>query len=377
MENNTKETKLYLLLQIILVLLVVMVFVYIFTLVNNSNKDKYNTNEEIETKSEKLETNKNTENQENNAQTIPLVTENETSTTSSQTTNNKYFYNQLNDNAKIIYDEIEKNIENLKSGQYTIDLPDTVSSILKEDGGEEELNVNFQSAWDAIGLDRVDLFFVDISKVNMVINKKTFIKSTSYKLSMQPKEGAGYLLDNISNGDTVNSMLSQIKKQKDEIVKTLVGNDYDKIVKAHNWLIDNVEYDTTLSGENIYNIYGALISGKAVCEGYAEAFKYLMDAVGIPCVLVVGQATNSAGNTESHEWNYVKLNNKWYAIDCTWDDPLITGNGNVTREIRYKYFLKGETSISKNHFANGQITNQGKEFSYPELATEDYVNGLF
>ena len=383
MENNTKETKLYILLQIILISLVIMVFLYMYILIKDANDDKYASynNQESQvvrenTTSGNLQNNNETKNTE---EVIPLVKDNPSNGTSYTTNglNNKYFYNQLNDNAKLIYDEIEKNIENLKSGQYTIDLPNSVSDILKQEGGDEALNINFQSAWDAIGLDRVDLFFMDVSKVNMIVTKTTFVKSTSYKLAMKPRDSSGYLLDDIFNGSTVDSMVKEIENKRDEIVKTLVGSDYDKILKAHDWLVDNVEYDTTLSDSYIYNLYGALVSRKAVCEGYAEAFKYLMDYVGVPCILVVGSATNSNGDTENHEWNYVKINEKWYAVDCTWDDPIITGNGKITNNIKYKYFLKGADTINKNHYPNGKITNQGKEFVYPTLSETSYINGVY
>ena len=172
-------------------------------------------------------------------------------------------------------------------------------------------------------------------------------------------------------------MVKEIENKRDEIVKTLVGSDYDKVLKAHDWLVDNVEYDTTLNDSYIYNLYGALVSRKAVCEGYAEAFKYLMDYAGVPCILVVGSATNSNGDTENHEWNYVKINEKWYAVDCTWDDPIITGNGKITNNIKYKYFLKGADTINKNHYPNGKITNQGKEFVYPTLSETSYINGVY
>lgn len=383
MEKNTKETRLYILLQIILISLVIVVFLYIYILIKDVNSGKMYSSYE-ENKQETIEnvakdTVSNNVNEQNVEEKIPLVKEETVASSgySEKITNNKYYYSQLNDNARLIYDAIEENIDNLKSGQYTINLSSQVSDILKKEGGDEMLNINFQSAWDAIGLDKVDLFFIDVSKVNMVVTKTTLGLSTTYKLSMQPRDNGGYLSDEIFNGNAVNSMIKEIETIRDGILSTMVGSDYDKVVKAHDWLVNNVEYDTTLSNKNIYNLYGALVSKRAVCEGYAEAFKYLMDNVGIPCILVVGEATNSNGDTENHEWNYVKLNEKWYAVDCTWDDPIISGNGTITNEIRYKYFLKGSDFISKNHFPNGKITSQGMEFVYPTLSTSNYVNGVF
>ena len=33
------------------------------------------------------------------------------------------------------------------------------------------------------------------------------------------------------------------------------------------------------------------------------------------------------------------LNNKWYAIDVTWDDPTIIGSGRVPTSTKTRYFL--------------------------------------
>ncbi|MDO4975117.1 MAG: transglutaminase domain-containing protein, partial [Alphaproteobacteria bacterium] len=93
-----------------------------------------------------------------------------------------------------------------------------------------------------------------------------------------------------------------------------------------------------------------------VCEGYARTFKYLMDELEIPCVLVSGIAVDEDGKSERHAWNYVYLKNDWYAIDVTWDDPIIIGNGRVDSNIKYKYFLKGSNTMNKDHTSSGQIT---------------------
>ena len=149
------------------------------------------------------------------------------------------------------------------------------------------------------------------------------------------------------------------------------GNTYDDIKMVHDCLVNNVEYDTSISQSNIYDIYGALVNNVAVCEGYARAFKYIMDEMNIPCVLVIGQGKNSQGQTENHAWNYVELNNKWYAIDVTWDDPVVTGGGGASKESRYKYFLKGSNTFLQDHVPSGQFTPNGKVFEYPDISKED------
>ena len=142
----------------------------------------------------------------------------------------------------------------------------------------------------------------------------------------------------------------------------------------HDYLVDTINYDSSLSKQNIYNIYGALVNRECVCEGYARAFKYLLDELDIPCVMIIGTATNSQGETENHAWNYVQLNGAWYAVDTTWDDPVVVGGGTASEESKYKYFLVGREVMDQDHSPSGQFTDDGKIFSYPNLSNTNYSN---
>lgn len=97
-----------------------------------------------------------------------------------------------------------------------------------------------------------------------------------------------------------------------------------------------------------------------------------MKVLDIPCIIISGKGINSEGNTENHAWNYVQLNEKWYAIDCTWDDPIIIGPGFLSNISKYKYFLKGEEEFSQTHLPIGQFTEGGKVFELPVLSSNNY-----
>ena len=140
----------------------------------------------------------------------------------------------------------------------------------------------------------------------------------------------------------------------------------------HNYLVDTITYDGETNSELSHGIYGALINQYAVCDGYTKAFKYILDDLGISCVEVCGIAENSTGVTESHAWNDILIDGKWYAIDVTWDDPIIVGgNGTLTDDLRYNYFLKGSNSFYPSHKEDGFIVTNG-EFKYPIISETDY-----
>ena len=285
----------------------------------------------------------------------------------------KYYYNQLDRYGKIIYDGLANNKENMKSGTYVVDFGLQFNDLLNSKGGEEKLNIAFQSAWNAYTYDNMDIFYIDVEKLTLTTTTTSIGSFSTHQVELSNGENISYLKPHFSSTTTISGKLNLLEAIRQEIKKQLDGySDYEKIREVHNWLIDNIEYDMDLKTKEPYSISGALTEGIAVCEGYARSFKYIMDGLDIPCVLVSGIGTNSNGEIESHAWNYVMLDNKWYAIDVTWDDPVIIGNGYIPEDTKYTHFLKGSNSFFDSHTEDGRITESSIEFTFPELSEVDY-----
>ncbi len=284
----------------------------------------------------------------------------------------KYFYNQLDEYSKTIYKAFESNKENMKTGTYKVELGSSFSELLGKENGQDELGKYYQSAIEAYTYDNPDVFYLSPNKMYLNIETTTRGRKTTYYVYVNSGNQENYLIDEFSSQEQINQAIKKLEQVKKYIIQNKTGNTYDDIKMVHDYLIANIEYDSTISKDNIYNIYGALINGEAVCEGYARAFKYLMDGLEIPCTLVIGTGRNSEGNTENHAWNYVLLNNNWYAIDATWDDPVVTGVGWVSQATRYKYFLKGANDMNIDHQPNGRFTEGGKLFTYPEISNDNF-----
>lgn len=311
-----------------------------------------------------------------NVSTEPIViadNNKESNSTVSKSTGTKYYYNQLDTYGKLIYKGFEDNKENMKSGTYKIDFGNKFNDLLNSEGGEEALNIAFQSAWNAYTYDNMDVFYIDVEKLTLTTTTTSIGSFSTYTVELSNGENASYLDDNFNSQSIINNQLLSLEAMRSEICRQLQNySTIDKVRQVHNWLIENVEYDVDLSTDEPYSIIGALTEGEAVCEGYARSFKYIMDGLGVPCVLISGIGTNSDGETESHAWNYVQIEGKWYAIDVTWDDPIIIGNGYLTEELQYRHFLKGSRTFFETHTEDGYITSNGMEFDFPELSEVDY-----
>ena len=382
MKNNKGRSIASVILTILIIILIAfliyeIVYVDIFDIMSKDNKKVANRNVLGTSSTPTNNTENNFYNQEvivgNITQNIEytdisgLYNDNNTQSNSST----KYYYNQLDKYGKIIYDGFANNKENMKSGTYTIDFGTEFSDLLNTENGERILNEAFQSAWNAYTYDNMDVFYIDVEK--LTLTTKSITALSIHNVEISNGNNTSYLKETFQNQNVLMGKLNLLEAMKQEINKQLEGlTDYEKIKEVHNWLIDNIEYDVNLEADEPYSISGALTEGKAVCEGYARSFKYIMDELKIPCVLVSGTGTNSNGQTESHAWNYVQLDGKWYAIDVTWDDPIILGNGYVEEDTYYRHFLRGQNTFFETHQPDGYLSQNSMEFTFPTLSEEDY-----
>ena len=308
----------------------------------------------------------------------PLSSIEKTNTTTNNNYSNvqvdKYFYNQLEEESRIIYRAFESNKEQMKTGTYQIELGTSFSDVLSQSNGQELLGEYYQSAIEAYTYDNAEIFYLSPKKMYLNIETTTRGGNSTYNVYINSGNEANYLTEEFNSKEEIDQALAQIEQVKNQIIQNKTGNTYEDIKMVHDYLVDTINYDSSLSKENIYNIYGALVNKECVCEGYARAFKYLLDELDIPCVMVIGTGTNSQGETENHAWNYVQLNEIWYAIDSTWDDPVVIGGGTASEESKYKYFLVGREIIDQDHSPSGQFTEGGKIFSYPNLSNTSYTN---
>ncbi|MCR4640815.1 MAG: Ig-like domain-containing protein [Lachnospiraceae bacterium] len=93
--------------------------------------------------------------------------------------------------------------------------------------------------------------------------------------------------------------------------------DLEKVLFLHDYLVTHCDYQKTKPYSK-YDAYNALVEGEAVCQGYTEAFEYLLQRIGVDGQIVSSAALN-------HAWNVLQLDGEWYYIDTTWDDPTNKG----------------------------------------------------
>lgn len=134
-----------------------------------------------------------------------------------------------------------------------------------------------------------------------------------------------------------NDLNEEVQRKVDALAAeaALLETDYEKIRFINDYLVDNCEYLSSAMEnpelyETAFTAYGALIEGKSVCEGYTNSVQLLCEALQIPCVKITGTV-----NGNNHIWNAVYLENKWWMLDVTFNDPI----GVQDENDRRKFFL--------------------------------------
>ncbi|NLA14198.1 MAG: hypothetical protein GX867_08110, partial [Tissierellia bacterium] len=158
-------------------------------------------------------------------------------------------------------------------------------------------------------------------------------------------------------------------KMIDEILADIIKpymNDHEKVKAVHDYIVLNGKYD---NNSLYFSDYDLLTKGTSVCNGYALLTYNMLNKLNIPVNLVSG---TSAG--EAHIWNMVKLDDYWFHLDVTWNDPVSDRDA-----VFYTYYMLTEKEICKDHAidANLKIPKSTKEYydylvelSYNKLLVE-------
>jgi len=146
--------------------------------------------------------------------------------------------------------------------------------------------------------------------------------------------------------------LEKAKLKAKEVVGQIITSemsDFEKELVIHDYIVHHVSYDQSPVPEDaVFTIYGALINGRAVCHGYAEAFQYMSYLAGLNTHIVFGTAQVD-GVRIGHAWNMIELDSKYYHVDTTWNDPVSSiGSHNIT----YDYFNVTDQDLMATHTWN-------------------------
>lgn len=287
------------------------------------------------------------------------------------------YYNQLNETESLFYDAICGITPDMldNSGSATVKLAKQLKYRVKSDSELDAVIESVGNAFNtAIGFmdldNNTDLFWLD-NAINMSGSyRQSALSGDEIVLDISVTVSAKNIYRN-KEAACLSRLVSAV-----EAIEISGASRYEKVKSIHDTLCSTIKYAYT---ESAFDVYGALVEKKAVCEGYARAFKLLCDRENIPCVLIGGKGMTPGRVGESHMWNYVLMDDgKWYAVDVTWDDDnsgilydfFLAGGETISREKQSVLGLTfGETHIPVTHPAESE---NARDVAYPVLSETAY-----
>lgn len=237
-----------------------------------------------------------------------------------------YAYEQLNDEERVLYTEIYSIIS-------------TCSSDTKVSSKDPD---QIEKCFSYVMLDHPELFYLtgySFTKYMRGSNIEKITLSGNYTMTRKEMEEK-----NLEVAAYIDSFTSQYDGPVD---------DYEKVKFVYEHLIKSTEYDMDVV--NNQNILSVIEEGKTVCQGYAKTMQLILNKMGVFCILSEGIVKG----TESHVWNIVKIDDKYYHVDATWGDAsymIEDGAGDFEApEINYDYLCIPDKEIKKTHVFKDNI----------------------
>ncbi len=260
--------------------------------------------------------------------------------TSEEYTTN-YYFNQLNENQKLMYIRIDTRIKELTRDIHLGFVKNT------------EAKKDVERVLTAIYNDVPEYYYLP-QDYNVKTLKFGPIEYTILKLDYTVKDKR-----------EKESKDLKLKQTVDTIVYDNVSDnmtDVEKAIRLHDALVARVEY---YNFENIDTIpaakhtsYETLINASGVCDGITKAYMLLLEKVGIETIMVTGVMGDVA-----HAWNIVKLDDEYYHIDATSDSAELGGKHHTI----HRYFNLNDTEIKRTHKIDEDfniISCEGTKYEY-------------
>ena len=147
--------------------------------------------------------------------------------------------------------------------------------------------------------------------------------------------------------ETLTKYLTKNAKTKREIV-----------ARIYFWIAENIDYDwdAFINKKEIdVSAIATLKNRKSICSGYARLFKSICDNAKIKCVIIEGYAKGHGYKGErlsetNHDWNAVKLYNKWELVDSTWSTGFLSNDDKEEKIWHARYLLDESNDFILDHF---------------------------
>ncbi|MBQ8696703.1 MAG: hypothetical protein IJ519_03190, partial [Clostridia bacterium] len=256
---------------------------------------------------------------------------------------NRLYFNNLTRKNQFLYDALVETIN--EYGELSEEIRYTYTS---ED---------FNDVVEHIIADNPEYFFVDFDKLESFVSETHTMVRVVYQTDI----------------DTIKAMREELDAKVEEIVSHTedMETEFERELYLHDYLVRNCTYLTEPGTENYEHntAYGALCRGEAYCDGYALAFKLLVNRADMFCCVVEGTVDGI-----DHMWNIVGVDGIFSHVDVTWND---SDNADGDGMLYHGYMNLTEERMLKNRtiYEHVELPIADEQFDYYDAirctATDD------
>lgn len=193
----------------------------------------------------------------------------------------------------------------------------------------------------------IDWIYMSIGKYP---NLATLFTSASLQATTFPVTGKSYLTAiTIQSPVAASELISTTNQYKEKLAELIHVPKHDatmteeeQLLYIHDQLVTDTQYSDAANINHgiTHTGVGALLNHDSVCQGYAVAFEHAVNVLGYDCEYVT---------SAQHAWNALLLDGKWYHLDATWDDPIIsyaTDSKPCLEYVDHDFFLTSYSGIT-------------------------------
>ncbi len=201
------------------------------------------------------------------------------------------------------------------------------------------------------------LLFISISGFSQ--SPKEFAKSVPESISQNPKSLAQYF-------------------------RNAFPDDNDFVESFYIWTTTNIKYtNETVDSLSDYDLVRYVLTTKSgKCKHFSALFTCICNMAGVEAYSVLGyvKLNNDIETTQDHAWNVIKIQNKFYLYDPTWDSGKDTveyykknGSEFISTHMPYDPMMQLQKyPVSHTKYFKGKL--QGRHIFDYNSALEEYKN---
>ena len=230
-------------------------------------------------------------------------------------------------------------------------LPETISGLGTYGISKSE----FSDRYFDVALKRPDILLSTSYRVSKVLSGTDIVESII----------PVYVVDSKAEADTARRQMKEAVKEYTDLASAY-NTDLEKMLVIHDKMVADCVYDDREDDEvvdesvwkTMHHALGVLRDKKAVCQGYSQALYIIAKELGIELDFCLSESGE-------HMWNYVNLDDKWYHMDMTNDDPALPGG-----EAMHNYFMLSDDSLSSPIHGSDRRSFSGKTYNCTDTRYE-------